>query len=322
MSLEYEIVPYDKIKDIKITLADISCRPYHEHKDYEVLAVLRGRAKIRVSTSEFYVSKDSIAVFNSRQPHKIDAEGGQVTALTIQFSPFLCREYYPHARRLIFSNENVSSAIDKKLNGELMDHICRTAMNYFRDDRLFELKCLRDIMHLLVLFAENLPCKYISPEQYHRRVSKEARINAITSYLDTKYQHSIRLGDVAKLVEMTPAYLSHFFSKNIGISFQEYLNNLRFEHALRQIDRKLPLRDIAEGSGFSDPKYMTKMFVKKTGMTPSEYRNRFKKIKKRQRQKAEKKPNGYSYSEEESLKLIQEYLMSDEQLEKATTAIL
>lgn len=308
MSVEYEIVSYNKIKDIKITLSNISSRVYHEHKDYEVLAVLRGRAKISVSSSEFYVSDGSIAAFNSRQPHKIDAEGGQIIAIIIQFSPYLCREYYPHARRLIICNENVSSSIDKKLNREIMDHICRTAMNYLRDDRIFEFKCLRDIMHLLVLLVENLTCEYLSPEQFHNRVSKEAKINAITSFLDTKYQYPIYLEDVAKLVEMTPAYLSHFFTKNIGISFQEYLNNLRFEHAFRQIDRKLSLRDIAEGSGFSDPKYMTRMFVKKTGMTPSEYRARYKEIKNRKRQKTDRKPMELFFSEEESLELIRAYI--------------
>lgn len=308
MGIEYEIVSYDKIKDIRIMLAEIGYRVIHEHKDYEVFAVLQGRAKIRLSTSEFYVSDGSIAVFNSRQPHEIDAEGGKVTAIVVQFSPFLCREYYPHARRLKFINENVSGFVSEELNCKIMNHICSMAMNYFGDDRIFEFKCLRDIMQLLVLLSENLPCEYLSPEQDHSRVSKEAKINKIITFLDTAYQSAVHLEDAAKLVGLSPAYLSHFFTKSIGISFQEYLNNLRFEHALRQLDRKLSLRDIAEGSGFSDPKYMTKMFVKKTGMTPSEYRARFREIKSRRRRKSDIKPMQLFYSEEESLRFIRAYI--------------
>jgi YesN/AraC family two-component response regulator len=53
--------------------------------------------------------------------------------------------------------------------------------------------------------------------------------------MKTHYQHPIRLEEVAKTVGMTPAYLSHFISKNLGVSFQDYLTSLRFEHALRMI---------------------------------------------------------------------------------------
>ena len=308
MSTEHETILYRKIKHINIMVVDINLRTYHEHSDYEVLAILRGKARIRLSTAEFMLPAGSFAVFNSRMAHEIESDGGQATALVIQFSPYFCREYYPHARRMMIKDANVSNNLnDAQIKGFML-HICKMALHYVADGRLFGLRCLEDLMHLLILMTEELPCEYLNPEQHHSRISKEHKIDTITSYLDSKYQYPIRLEEVAKLVEMTPAYLSHFITKNLGVNFHDYLNNLRFEHALRQIDRDLPLGDISNGSGFSDLKYMTKMFLKKTGMTPAEYRHRNEEVRNRQRRKSVQEQSQLFLSEEQSLALINAYL--------------
>ncbi len=305
----FEPISYKKIKHLHIFLADIGYRDYHEHNDYEVFAVIRGSARVRMSTAEFYVSAGSFTVINPRAAHEIDAEGGKTTAVVIQFSPYFCREYYPHARRLMVENPDMSG-IDRETVVEIMAHICRMAIHYFGDDRLFELRCVEDLAHLMILIAERLPCQYLNPGQHHSRITKDRKIDIITSYLDSKYQYPVRLEDVAKLVDMTPAYLSHFFTKTMGVNFHDYLSKLRFEHALRQIDRDLPLGDIARGSGFSDLKYMTRAFLKNTGLTPAEYRKKHHELQTRRRLKSIREPNQHIYSEQQSKKLLLHYLES------------
>ena len=57
------------------------------------------------------------------------------------------------------------------------------------------------------------------------------------------------------------------------MSFQEYVTLLRFEKArylIAQTD--LSLTDICVTCGFSDYRYLSQIFVKKTGMTPKEFR--------------------------------------------------
>ena len=98
-------------------------------------------------------------------------------------------------------------------------------------------------------------------------------IRSVLSYLDENYRYSPRLFDIAKAEGVTPTYLSHIFTEKLGISFQEHLGNLRFEHAMRLIyDNGLSISEVASESGFSDQKYMTKMFRAKLGMTPHEMR--------------------------------------------------
>ena len=57
------------------------------------------------------------------------------------------------------------------------------------------------------------------------------------------------------------------------MSFQEYVTLLRFEKArylIAQTD--LSLTDICVTCGFSDYRYLSQIFVKKTGLTPKEFR--------------------------------------------------
>ena len=103
--------------------------------------------------------------------------------------------------------------------------------------------------------------------------SSEQLFDVIVDYVDTHYRETdISLRAVANIFSYTEKYLSHFFKSNMGIGFNEYLNNLRFKHACRLIDSgSTTISEIALNCGFSDPLYFSKFFKKKTGLSPSEY---------------------------------------------------
>lgn len=303
-----ERVQYNKIRHINIMLNEIAYRENHEHSEFEVFAVLRGRADVRTGASSFSLSEGQFAVFNTREAHRIDGMDGTPLSLVLQYSPYLCREYYPHARRMIFREPNASACLSEERNQALMTGICATALDYFSSDRLFELRCLSGLLGLLAQFGEYLPCDYLNPEQHHTRLDKAHKLDAILAYMEEKYQSPLRLEEVAEVAGMAPAYLSHFFRKNTGFSFQEYLSELRFDNALRVMDRSLSLRDIALGSGFSDPKYLNRMFQKKLHCTPAEYRQQLAEWKQHARQKPRYSEQETILSEERSLLLLRQYL--------------
>lgn len=68
-------------------------------------------------------------------------------------------------------------------------------------------------------------------------------------------------------------YFSKMMSSVWGVSFSEYINNLRLSHAERLLsDDSLTISIIATQSGFTDAGYMTRKFKAKYGLTPSEWR--------------------------------------------------
>ena len=71
-------------------------------------------------------------------------------------------------------------------------------------------------------------------------------------------------------------YLRQAFKKQLGVSPLDYLNNMRINNAkkLLVVNRQPSYRinEVAQFSGFYDVGYFTRIFKKKTGMTPTEYR--------------------------------------------------
>lgn len=78
---------------------------------------------------------------------------------------------------------------------------------------------------------------------------------------------------VAQELQLNPSYLSHAFKQQAGASFVDYLNNTRLDHActyLRMTAMSIQL--ISERCGYTSAGYFNRVFKKKFGITPGQYR--------------------------------------------------
>ncbi|MHC9001192.1 helix-turn-helix domain-containing protein [Enterococcus bulliens] len=69
------------------------------------------------------------------------------------------------------------------------------------------------------------------------------------------------------------SYLSSLFPQVTEMNFTDYMNELRIKRAkdlLKQVD--VTISEVAESIGFTDISYFSKVFKKRTGQTPSQYR--------------------------------------------------
>jgi len=59
-----------------------------------------------------------------------------------------------------------------------------------------------------------------------------------------------------------------------GLTPTEFIRNIKFDYAFRLFkETDLSIKEIAYSSGFNDPKYFTRCFKRKFGMSPKEYHN-------------------------------------------------
>ena len=82
-----------------------------------------------------------------------------------------------------------------------------------------------------------------------------------------------RLNDLRQVLPLNRTYLSQLINTEYDCTFYQFVTNYRIEEAKRLMREQpdLKMQDIAEQCGFSSPVVFSRIFVRETGMTPSEW---------------------------------------------------
>lgn len=81
------------------------------------------------------------------------------------------------------------------------------------------------------------------------------------------------MADIARTAHLTPNHFSLVFRRQTGTTFSEFLAEKRFERATEGLkDLRLTIAQVAQQAGFNDPNYFAKVFHKRTGMSPRQWR--------------------------------------------------
>lgn len=102
-------------------------------------------------------------------------------------------------------------------------------------------------------------------------------VQLVMDYCAKHYGEDISLGILCQDIHMNLSYVSHLFKQEQGISFTEYLKNIRINKAKTLLTTTdLKLHAIAKRVGIHNYKYFAKLFKKQVGVTPTEYRTQKK----------------------------------------------
>ena len=92
--------------------------------------------------------------------------------------------------------------------------------------------------------------------------------------VNESYKNKISLKIVANHLHTNPSYLSMLFKQEMGITFTDYLNQVRINRSCELLtNTSLNLIDVSLQAGFDDQSYFSKVFKKLKGVTPKSYRN-------------------------------------------------
>ena len=99
---------------------------------------------------------------------------------------------------------------------------------------------------------------------------ERTRLITVMDYVNAHYQESISLRDAAAQVALNPEYFCRFFKKNMGMTFLEFVNQVRFSHICEDILRTdTSITELLVRHGFTNYKLFRRMFYEKYGCTPS-----------------------------------------------------
>lgn len=92
------------------------------------------------------------------------------------------------------------------------------------------------------------------------------------AFIEEHYCEKLSLGEVAEYVGFSSEHFSRVFTKETGINFSTYVNNVRMKRAAYLLETtSQKVYEIAEEVGFSSLSYFSTTFKKKFGKNPYEY---------------------------------------------------
>lgn len=101
-------------------------------------------------------------------------------------------------------------------------------------------------------------------------------VNHIVELTEAHFTDSdTSIGAIAEELGYNYKYISHLFKEKMGISYSEYLRNLRIEYAVSLFDHGIDsVKNVAFLSGFKDPLYFSTVFKKAVGISPKDYKSK------------------------------------------------
>jgi YesN/AraC family two-component response regulator len=104
----------------------------------------------------------------------------------------------------------------------------------------------------------------------------ERSVAKAKAYVSQNFAEKISAREVAELCNMSSFHFSRSFKRLCGVTFSDYLLEVRIRKAVELLSRsRATVTGACYEVGFRDPSYFSRIFKRYAGITPSEYRDRY-----------------------------------------------
>ena len=104
-------------------------------------------------------------------------------------------------------------------------------------------------------------------------IIKNAKLRDAVLYIESRFDESVTLPDIAKAAGMNHTTLTALMKEELGLTAIEYLMKYRITVAKKQLEfTSVPIKDIANMTGFKTVQHFSRVFKSQTGATPAEFR--------------------------------------------------
>jgi AraC-like DNA-binding protein len=260
--------------------------PIHNHKVYELNFVehAAGVRRIVGDSNEVIGEYDLVLITSPDLEHvweQNDCKSDDIREVTVQFD-------IDFSDNSIFARNPFNSM--KKMMVEAQKGLCfpmEAIMKVYT--QIDTLSSIQDgfyaFMQFMTILYELSKCDGARPlasSSYAKvEVSSDSRrIKKVKNFIDQNYRYEIRLPQLADIAGMSPSAFSRFFKLHTGRNLSEYIIDQRLGYASRMlVDSTHSIAEISFNCGFNNLSNFNRIFKKRKGCSPSEFRENYHKTR-------------------------------------------
>ncbi len=262
-------------------------QPAHYHDFLELEYVISGKGIHRVGNVEIEVGSGYVFFTNFDTPHCFlsQSEKDPIILYNCVFQPeTLSNVGLDFASFVSVANDRLFKIIfpqeskDTSYLGVFdytfeLKHIFETMFHeYTAQKEGYNSVLLGCLIQLLICFMRLYETQYTHSTSHS---IKEKYLTNILQYIQTHYTESLSLQELASIALLSPNYLCKVFKDVTGRSISEYIQQLRLKKVCDLLETyDYSLEEIAQEVGYQNAGYLSRVFKKEYGQTPSEYRRK------------------------------------------------
>lgn len=267
----------EKLELIPISIYNFKVRKtqYHYHNELKLIYVIKGKINIIAEGTRYLCSEKDMFLANMRSIYYLEAiTENEVCCIDIKSS--YIEDYYENFSQIKFNLNHVPYNEVPTDETEYFWNVFYQLLSVlYKKENGYILKANEILLHLILLLTDI----YSDPKTTGKEMSskEEERLKEILDFINERYNEKITLIQIAQKVNLSPQYLSRYFSINMGMTINEYISGVRLEESFKDLmDNKKKITYVALENGFPNLKSYFKVFKEKFNTTPLKYRNTIK----------------------------------------------
>ncbi|SDO19206.1 AraC-type DNA-binding protein [Paenibacillus sp. yr247] len=261
--------------------------PSHSHSFHELMYVLEGDASHEMMGVVYQLKPGDLFVLEPGMGHSFQGTDQETKVYNVMFqreclhhelsrlseipefmkffylAPFLrmTSSFYPYT--------NVAGTSRMQLEAKLQ------TMEQEHKHRKpgFELLLRTQLIEMFVLVSRDL----MQVQEAERDQSQQNQdwINLVVAMLKQQYTQPLQLKQFSRMCGMSPSSFAQKFKRFTGRSFLSYKQELQLQEACRLLHKtEKTILEVAQEAGYDDLSYFYRIFRKKMGMPPVQYRKK------------------------------------------------
>ena len=260
--------------------------PIHNHDAYELNFVERAAGVRRIvgDSSEVIGDYDLVLITSPDLEHVWEQHtcvSQDVREITIQFkfglgeSDFFEKNPFQHIRKML-----------NEARKGLVFPLPAIMKVYDKLDRMSSIQdgfeALMQFLEILNILSRADGTRTLATSSYAKvRIEDDSRrVLKVKNYINENYMYEMKLKTLADIANMSQSAFSRFFKLHTGRTLSDYIIDILLGYATRMLlDTNDTIADIRFNCGYNNLSNFNRIFKRKKGCSPSEFRENYRKIK-------------------------------------------